>query len=133
MNHSSYKTRKYQTTDLQIDNIYMQDLSRSIITVEHEVKKASQNIDLDMREILILDKALQRVQDKLKNNLGKLTSINEHIEHEEHKLIDIKKDPSYSNEQRRHEVEKRLGRLKEEHSTRLELVSQSFSLLFPAF
>ena len=105
-------------TDLKMDNISLKDLSRSITAIEHEVKEASQNTDLDMRDMLGLDKTLQRVQCELANNLGKLTSINEHVEHEEQKLKDIKNDPSYSNEQR-HEVETRLERLKEEHSARL--------------
>ena len=111
-------------TDLQMDNIPLQDLSKTITTVEHEVKEASQNTDLDMREMLGLDKALQRVQGELANNLGKLTLIDEHVEREEQKLKDIKNDPSYTNEQK-HEIEKRLERLKEEHSTRLELASQN--------
>ena len=64
-------------TDLQMDNIPLQDLSRTITTVEHEVKEASQNTDLNMREMLGLDKALQRVQGELANNLEKLTSIKE--------------------------------------------------------
>ena len=111
-------------TDLQMDNISMEDLSRTITTVEHEVKEASQNTDLNMREMLGLDKALQRVQGELANNLGKLTSIKEHIEREEQKLRDVKNDPSYTDEQRK-EVQARLERLKEEHSARLELVSQN--------
>ena len=110
--------------DLQMDNISMQDLSGIITTVEHEVKEASQNTDLDMREMLGLDKALQRVQGELANNLGKLTSIKEHIEREEQKLDVIANDPSYTDEQR-NEVQARLERLKEEHSARLELVSQN--------
>ena len=40
------------------------------------------------------------------------------------KKKNIKNDPSYTNEQKR-EIEKRLERLKEEHSTRLELASQN--------
>ena len=111
-------------TDLQMDNISMEDLSRTITTVEHKVNEASQNTDLNMREMLGLDIALQRVQGELANNLGKLTSIKEHIEREQQKLRDIKKDPSYTDEQK-HEIEKRLERLKEEHSTRLELASQN--------
>ena len=110
--------------DLQMDNISMEDLSRTITTVEHEVKEASQNTDLNMREMLGLDKALQRVQGELANNLGKLTSIKEHIEREQQKLRDVKNDPSYTDEQRK-EVQARLERLKEEHSARLELVSQN--------
>ena len=112
-------------TDLQMDNISMEDLSRTITTVEHEVKEASQNTDLNMREMLGLDKVqVQRVQGELANNLGKLTSIKEHIEREEQKLRDVKNDPSYTDEQRK-EVQARLERLKEEHSARLELVSQN--------
>ena len=76
--------------------------------------------------MLGLDKALQRVQGELANNFGKLTSIKEHVECEEQKLRDIKNDPSYTNEQKREiEVQARLERLKEEHSTRLELASQN--------
>ena len=111
-------------TDLQMDNISMEDLSKTITSVGHEVKEASQNTDLDMREMLGLDKALQRVQGELANNLGKLTSIKEHIEREKQKLRDVKNDPSYTDEQRK-DVQARLERLKEEHSARLELVSQN--------
>ena len=111
-------------TDLEMDNISLKDLSRVLVNVEHEVRDVSQNTDLDMREMLGLDKALQRVQGELANNLGKLTSIKEHIEREEQKLKDIETDPSFSEEQK-HEVEERLERLKEEHSTRLELVSHN--------
>ena len=111
-------------TDLQMDNIPLQDLSKTITNVEHEVKEASQNTDLDMREMLGLDKALQRVQGELANNLGKLTSIKEHIEREKQKLRDVKNDPSYTDEQRK-DVQARLERLNEEHSARLELVSQN--------
>ena len=111
-------------TDLQMDNISMEDLSRTITTIEHEVKEASQNTDLNMREMLGLDKALQRVQGELANNLGKLTSIKEHVQREQQKLDVIANDPSYTDEQRK-EVQARLERLKEEHSARLELVSQN--------
>ena len=107
-----------------MDNISLQDLSRVIINVEHEIREASQNTDLDMREMLGLDKALQRVQGELANNLGKLTSINEHIEHEQQKLDVIANDATYTDEQRQ-EVQARMDRLKEEHSARLEFVSQN--------
>ena len=45
--------------DLEMDNISMQDLSRVIIDVEHEVRDISQNSNLDMREII---EHLQRIQ-----------------------------------------------------------------------
>ena len=105
-------------TDLEMDNISMQDLSRVIIDVEHEIRDISQNTDLDMREII---EQLQKIHEELTNNEVKLTSINKHIELEEQKLKDIKNDLSYSDEQRR-EVEKRLERLKEEHSDQQQKV-----------
>ena len=108
-------------TDLEMDNISMQDLSRVIIDVEHEIRDISQNTDLDMREII---EQLQKVHGELTNNEGKLTSINKHIELEEQKFKDIKNDLSYSDEQRR-EVEKRLERLKEEHSDQQQKVSKN--------
>ena len=108
-------------TDLEMDNISMQDLSRVIIDVEHEVRDVEQNTDLDKHEII---EQLQRIQGELVNNEGKLTSINKHIELEEQNLKDIKNDLSYSDEQRQ-EVEKRLERLKEEHSDRLQKVSKN--------
>ena len=39
-------------TDIEMDNISMQDLSRVIIDVEHEVRDVEQNTDIDMREII---------------------------------------------------------------------------------
>ena len=54
--------------------------------------------------MLGLDKALQRVQGELANNLGKLTLIDEHVEREKQKLKDvIANDPSYTDEQK-HEI-----------------------------
>ena len=46
------------------------------------------------------------------------------MKREKQKLRDVKNDPSYTDEQRK-EVQARLERLKEEHSARLELVSQN--------
>ena len=108
-------------TDLEMDNISMQDLSRVIIDVEHEIRDISQNTDLDMREII---EQLQKIHRDLTDNEGKLSSMNKHIELEEQKLTDIKNDLSYSDEQRR-EVEKRLERLKEEYSDQLQKVSKN--------
>ena len=105
-------------TDLEMDNISMQDLSRVIIDVEHEIRDISQNTDLDMHEII---EQLQKIHGELTNNEGKVTSINKHIELEEQKFKDIKNDLSYSDEQR-HEVEKRLEKLKEEHSDQQQKV-----------
>ena len=108
-------------TDLEMDNISMQDLSRVIIDVEHEIGDISQNTDLDMREII---EQLQNIHGELTNNEGKLISMNKHIELEEEKFKDIKNDLSYSDEQR-HEVEKRLEKLKQERSDRHQKVAKN--------
>ena len=108
-------------TDLEMDNISMQDLSRVIIDVEHEIRDISQNTDLDMREII---EQLQKIHGELTNNEGKLISMNKHIELEEEKFKDIKNDLSYSDEQR-HEVEKRLEKLKQDHSDQQQKVAKN--------
>ena len=108
-------------TDLEMDNISMQDLSRVIIDVEHEIRDISQNTDLDMREII---EQLQNVHGELTNNEGKLTSINTHIQLEEQKFKDIKNDLSYSDEQRR-EVENRLEKLKQDHSDQQQKIAKN--------
>ena len=38
-----------------------------------------QNVDLDMRVFLGIDKVLQTIQDKLPNNVSKLTDIDKNI------------------------------------------------------
>ena len=108
-------------TDLEMDNISMQDLSRVIIDVEHEIRDISQNTDLDMREII---EQLQKIHGELTNNEGKLISMNKHIELEKEKLTDIKNDLSYSDDQRR-EVEKRLERLKEGYTDQQQKVAKN--------
>ena len=108
-------------TDLEMDNISMQDLSRVIIDVEHEIRDISQNTDLDMREII---EQLQKIYGELTNNEGKLISMNKHIELEKEKLTDIKNDLSYSDDQRR-EVEKRLERLKEGYTDQQQKVAKN--------
>ena len=56
-------------------------LGLSSLTEDIHVKtpEASQNTDLDMREFLGVDKALQTMQGELTNNTSKLTEINELI------------------------------------------------------
>ena len=45
-----------------MDNISLQDLSRVVMTFEHEVKEVSQNTDLDMLEVI---EPLQRIHGTL--------------------------------------------------------------------
>ena len=72
----------------------------------------SKDTGLPVRELLALDKTLQRIQGELANNVGKLGEIKKHIIKEKNKLKVIENDSSYSNELR-DEVKKNLKNLKE--------------------
>ena len=56
--------------------------------------------DLEMREFLGIDKALQSIHGELLNNTSKLTEINKRIEGDTKKLEEVENDPTYSDEQR---------------------------------
>ena len=63
-------------TDLMMESIPLKDLSSLIDDIHVQTREASQNTDLDMREFLGIDKALQRIHGELLNNTSKLTEIN---------------------------------------------------------
>ena len=65
-----------------------------------KTREASQNIDLDMREFLRFDRALQSVQGELLNNISKLTEIDKCIKRDTKKLEEVENDPTYPDEQR---------------------------------
>ena len=65
-----------------------------------KTREASQNIDLDMREFLGFDRALQSVQGELLNNISKLTEIDKCIKRDTKKLKEVENDPTYPDEQR---------------------------------
>ena len=65
-----------------------------------KTREASQNIDLDMREFLGFDRALQSVQGELLNNISKLTEIDKCIKRDTKKLEEVENDPTYPDEQR---------------------------------
>ena len=66
-----------------------------------KTREVNQNIDLDMREFLGIDKALQSIQGELVNNTLKLTETNKRIERDTKNLEEVKNDSSYTDEQRR--------------------------------
>ena len=76
-----------------------------------KTREASQNIDLDMREFLGFDRALQSVQGELLNNISKLTEIDKCIKRDTKKLEEVENDPTYPDEQR-HLYRDRLDDLK---------------------
>ena len=63
-------------TDLEMESIPMKELSSLAEDIHVKTREASQNTNLDMREFLGIDKALQSIQGELLNNTSKLTEIN---------------------------------------------------------
>ena len=107
-------------TELEMDDLIPQRVEEVINEVMNSV---STNTDLDMREFEGIDKALQRIQGELKNNVGKLTEIDEHLERERKKLVEIRDSPDLQLHEER--VKVKIADLKEERSARLEIISQN--------
>ena len=63
-------------------------------------REASQNTDLNMRELLGIDKTLQSIQGELLNNTSKLTEIDKRMKRYTKKLQEVENDPTYTDEQK---------------------------------
>ena len=87
-------------TDLQMQSIPLEELLSLVENVYVKTQEASQNTDLDMREFLGIDEALQSIQGELLNNTSKLTEINKRIKRDTKKLEEVENDPTYTDEQR---------------------------------
>ena len=111
-------------TDLQMESIPLKDLSSLVEDVHVKTREASQNTDLDMREFLGIDKALEIIQGELLNNTSKLTEINKSIKRDTKKLQEVENGPTYSDEQRQ-SYKDRLDDLNTEKQARLEILSQN--------
>ena len=107
-------------SEIEMDELTPQRLEEIIDEVTRDM---STNTDLDMREFLGIDKALQRIQGELKNNVGKLTEIDEHITREQGKLAEIETSPDLREHEQR--VKAKIAELKAERSARLEIISQN--------
>ena len=87
-------------TDLEMESITLEELSSLVEDIHVKTREASQNTDLDMREFLGIDKALQSIQGELLNNMSKLSEIDKRIKKDTKKLEEVENDSAYSNEQR---------------------------------
>ena len=94
------KLKSELPTDLQMESISLKELSSLAEDIHVKTREASQNTDLDMREFLGIDKALQSIQGELLNNISKLTEINKSIKKDNKKLQEVENDPTYSDEQK---------------------------------
>ena len=117
------KLRRELPMDIETESEPLEALSSLIENIHVKTWEVSQNTDLDMREVLGIDKALQRIQSELLNNTSKLTEINKRIKRDTKKLEEVENDPTCSDEQRQL-YKDRLYDLNTEKQARLEILSQ---------
>ena len=98
---AAIKLKSALPTDLEMESIPPEDLSSLTEDIHVKTREASQNTDLDMREFLGNNKALQSIQGELLNNTSKLTEINKSIKKDTKKLQEVENDLTYSDEQKR--------------------------------
>ena len=72
-----------------MESIPLEELSSLIEDIHIKTREALQNTDLDTREFLGIDKALQSIQGELLNNTSKLTEINKRIKRDTKKLEEV--------------------------------------------
>ena len=111
-------------TGLEMESIPLKELSSLAEDIHVKTREASQNTDLDMREFLGIDKALQSIQGELLNNTSKLREIDKRIQRDTKKLEEGENDHGYTNEQRQL-YRDRLDDLNTEKQARLEILSQN--------
>ena len=107
-----------------MESITLKELSSLVENIHIKTREASQNTDLDMREFLGIDKALQSIEGELLSNTSKLTEIDKCIKRDTKKLEEVENAPSYTDEQRQL-YKDRLDDLNTEKQARLEILSQN--------
>ena len=118
------KLKSELPTDLKIESIPLEELSSLVENIHVKTQEASQNTDLDMRELLGIDKALQSILGELLSNTSKLTEIDKRIKRDTKKLEKLENDPIYSDEQRQL-YRDRLDDLNTEKQERLEILPEN--------
>ena len=111
-------------TDLEIESIPIKELSSLAEDIHVKICEASQNTDFDIREFLVIDRALQIIQGELLNNTSKLTEIDKRIKRGTKNLEEIENDPTYTDEQRQI-YRDRLDDLNTEKQARLNILLQN--------
>ena len=111
-------------TVIEMESIPLKELSSLVKDIHVKTREASQNTDLDLREFLGIDKAIQNIQGELLNNTSKLTEIDKCIKRGTKKLEGVENDPSYTDEQRQL-YKHRLDDLNTKKQARLDMLSQN--------
>ena len=108
------KLKSELSIDLEMGSIPLEELSSLVEDIHVKTREASQNIDVDMRQLLRID-----TKRELLNNTSKLTEFNNRTKR------DIKKlDPTYTDEQRQL-YRDRLDDWNTEKQARLEILLQN--------
>ena len=118
------KLSRELSTVTEMESMPHMELSFLVEDIHGKTREASQNTDLDIREFLGIDKALQSIQGELLKNTSKLTEIDKHIKRDTKKLQEVENDLTYSDEQRQL-CKDRLDDLNTEKQARLEILSQN--------
>ena len=108
-------------TDLEMENIPLQDLSTLPEQVHVATREAATNTGLAMWEFLGIDKALRCVQIEIINNTAKLSELDKQLARDREKLEEIKDNPSYSEELKKR-IWKRIENAETEREARLEVL-----------
>ena len=104
-----------------MESIPLKELSSLAEDILVKTREVSQNTDIDMREFVGIDKALQSIQGEVLNNTSKLSEIDKRIKRDTKKLEEVKNDPTYTDEQRQL-YRNRLDNLNTEKRARLEIL-----------
>ena len=108
----------------KIESIPLMELSPLLENILVKTQEPSHNIDLDIREFLGINKALQSIHGELLNNPSKLTEINKRIKRYTKKLEEVENDCTYSDKQRQL-YQDRLDELNTEKQARLDTITKS--------
>jgi len=108
------KLDKIVPTSREVETIELKELDSTI----NEIHDVVNDDELPMRELLGLDKALQRIQGEIVNGTSKLSEVDEAIKRNKRKLEEAETD------HQKQRIKDRLERLKEDYDVRLESLSQ---------
>ena len=122
--NAATKLKNELPTDLQMQSIPLKEFSSLVEDISIKTREASQNTDLDMREFLGINKALQNIQGEHLNDTSKLTEIDKRIQRDTKKLKEVENDPTYTDKER-HLYRDRLDELVTKKQARLEILSQN--------
>ena len=116
---STTELQELSNTNAKIDAAIETMLADWDLELPDVENKHTQTEGLAFRELEGLDKALQSTRGELNNNLAKLTDLDKHIAYEKQKLQEAEDETSIK------EITKRIEKLEDERSARLEAATEN--------